>query len=144
MEETTSKNYWIDEGMKEEFTKYEIARILGARALQIAMDAPLLLNISQEELEQIKYDPLKIAEGEFNSGILPITVRRPFPMRREEKIKKIEVKKVEKGKESDDHEVEKKEIIEEKEIKAEGEIMELAKPEDETEEEREGVEGAEE
>lgn len=123
--------------MKEEFTKYEIARILGARALQIAMDAPLLVKLSKEELEQIRYDPLKIAETEFKSDVLPITVKRPFPKRREEKIKKIETKKPEKDIESEDREIEKKEEREEKEIKTEGEIMELAKPEDEAEEETE-------
>ena len=44
------------------FTKYEIARILGARALQIAMDAPLLYKINKQKLEEIRYDPLRIAE----------------------------------------------------------------------------------
>ncbi|MFC1686245.1 DNA-directed RNA polymerase subunit K [Nanoarchaeota archaeon] len=66
---------------KEAFTKYEIARILGARALQLSMNAPMLLAISKEKLEDINFDPLKIAELEFNSGILPITVKRPLPGR---------------------------------------------------------------
>ena len=50
----------------ETFTKYEKARILGARALQIAMNAPLLIKISKEDLEKIKYDAIKIAEIELN------------------------------------------------------------------------------
>ncbi len=70
------------------YTKYEIARILGARALQLSMNAPLLLTISKEQLEEISYDPLKIAEMEFNADILPITVKRPFP-------KKIELQEEE-------------------------------------------------
>ena len=37
-----------------EFTKYEKARILGARALQISMYAPVLLKLSKEELEEIE------------------------------------------------------------------------------------------
>ena len=37
---------------KADFTRYEVARILGARALQIAMDAPLLLKISEEDLDK--------------------------------------------------------------------------------------------
>ena len=74
--------------MKQIFTKYEAARILGARALQISMDAPLLLKLSKEDLEKTKYDPLKIAELEFNSGALPITIKRPFPEKREAKLKK--------------------------------------------------------
>lgn len=117
---------------KEKFTKYEIARILGARALQIAMDAPLLLKITEEKLEEVRYDPLRIAEIEFNAQVLPITVKRPFPkkievgLRREAEIKKAEEEKIEK--------------VEEKDIKESGEIMELTQPEDEVEE----VQGAEE
>jgi len=68
----------------EKFTKYEIARILGARALQIAMNAPLLMDIPKEKLEEMNYDPLKIAEMEFSSNVLPITVKRPLPSREEE------------------------------------------------------------
>lgn len=61
------------------YTKYEAARIIGARALQVSMNAPILMSLKKEELEQLDYDPLKIAELEFKSGILPITVKRPFP-----------------------------------------------------------------
>lgn len=116
--------------MEQEFTKYEVARILGARALQIAMDAPLLVKIEKEDLERIKYDAIRIAEIEFTSGVLPITVKRPMPKKIEGKLRRdaMPVKKV-------DQDVEKKEKHEEKEIREEGEIMELAKPEDETEEE---------
>ncbi len=126
---------------KEEFTRYEITRILGARALQIAMDAPILLKISDEELEKMGYDPLKIAELEFKSGILPITVKRPLPEKTKEALKKISVVKKEEGKkkeeeiEKEDKELEKLEEKEEEEIEKEGEIMELATPEDEKEEE---------
>lgn len=65
------------------YTKYEMARILGARALQISMNAPLLLNISKEKLEEIDFNPLKIAEMEFGADILPITVKRPLPQKAE-------------------------------------------------------------
>ena len=58
----------------QDFTKYERARILGARALQIAMNAPLLIKINKEDLEKIKFDSLKIAEIELNEGILPISI----------------------------------------------------------------------
>lgn len=127
----------------ESFTKYEVARILGARALQIAMDAPLLVKIEKEELEQIRYDPLRIAELEFSSNVLPITVKRPLPRKIEEKLKREPVKK-EVKEEKVDKEVEKREKYEEKEIKAEGEIMELAQPEDEVEEQEEAEETIEE
>ena len=50
-----------------DLTKYEKARILGARALQISMNAPLLIKIEAEDLEKINYDALKIAEVELTS-----------------------------------------------------------------------------
>ena len=65
----------------EKFTKYETARILGARALQLSMNAPTLLAIPKEKLEELNYDPLKVAELEFYAGILPITVKRPLPQK---------------------------------------------------------------
>ena len=69
-----------------EFSKYERARILGARALQIAMNAPLLIKIEKQDLEKIHYDALKIAEIELNSNILPISIKKPFPQRRKKEI----------------------------------------------------------
>ncbi len=54
-----------------EFTKFEKTRIIGARALQIAMGAPLLVKREKEE-----YNPVKIAIKEFEKNTLPITVRR--------------------------------------------------------------------
>lgn len=122
---------------KEKFSRYEISRILGARALQIAMNAPLLIKISTEELEKIHYDPLKIAEIEFGSGILPISVNRPLPTKKEEKLKRIKDK-------ISDKKVEEGEGTNEGEIEKEGEIMELATPDDEVEEEEEESTGGEE
>jgi len=112
----------------KQFTKYETARILGARALQIAMNAPLLIKISDEDLEKIKFDALKIAEVELNSNILPISVRKPFPMKKQEKLKRVKEPKM------SDKEIEEKESQEEEEIAKEGEIMALANPDDEVEE----------
>ena len=122
---------------KQEFTKYEVARILGARALQISMDAPLLLKLEKADLENMRYDPLKIAETEFNEGVLPITVRRPLPIKKDVKLKR----EIEEKKEGEEQDEAKKEKVEEKEIKEEGEIMEIAQPDDEIEvEERSGEE----
>ena len=116
------------------FSKYELARVLGARALQIAMDAPLLTEISVEKLEEVNYDPMEIAKIELEANALPISVKRPLPKRRNVKIKKTK------------EEVEKeKELADDEESEDEGEIMELATPEDEViEEEAEGREGNEE
>lgn len=65
------------------YTKYEKARMLGSRALQISMGAPFLLKLSKEELEKIGYNPVEIAKMEFEKGVLPITVRRPYPGKKE-------------------------------------------------------------
>ena len=124
--------------MKEkDFSKYEKARILGARALQIAMNAPLLIKISQEDLEKINFDALKIAEVELNSNILPISIKRPFPAKKEEALKRVKEKKV------SDEQKEDLEAKEVEEIAKEGEIMELANPEDEEVEDVSGDDGEE-
>ena len=57
------------------YTKYEKARIIGARALQVAMGAPLLIKTKE-------INPIKIAEEEFEKDVLPITVRRKNPKKR--------------------------------------------------------------
>ena len=60
-----------------DYTKYEKARMIGSRALQLAMGAPFLLKLEKKELEGLKYNPIEIALREFEEGVLPITVRRP-------------------------------------------------------------------
>lgn len=119
------------------FTKYEEARILGARALQLAMNAPLLVKISEEDLEKINYDALKIAEIELRTGVLPISIKKPFPEKKEGALKRAASPKV-----SDNKKV-KLEEKEEEELEHEGEIMELANPEDEESSDDAGDEGGE-
>lgn len=63
------------------YTKYEKARIIGARALQISMGAPVLIKLDKELLDKINYDPVAIAEIEYAKDILPITIKRPLPER---------------------------------------------------------------
>jgi len=63
----------------EKHTKYEMARILGARSLQISMGAPFLIKLNKKDLEEIKYNPIEIAKKEFAEGVIPITVKRPYP-----------------------------------------------------------------
>jgi DNA-directed RNA polymerase subunit K/omega len=55
-------------------TKFEKARIIGARALQISMGAPSLIKISEDTM-----DPMLIALKELEEGVIPITVKRPMP-----------------------------------------------------------------
>jgi len=54
-------------------TKYERARVLGTRALQISMNAPVMVDIKDET------DPLKIAQLELRAGKIPIIIRRYMP-----------------------------------------------------------------
>jgi len=122
--------------LEKKFTKYEIARILGARALQIAMDAPLLIKIEKEELERIRYDPIKIAEIELRNDALPITIRRPLPAKAEKEL----VADVEDN--PADEKIDKIEARDEEEIKQGAEIMELASPDDEPTEESDSEEEA--
>jgi len=112
----------------EKFTKYEKARILGARALQIAMNAPLLLKIESEDLEKINYDALKIAEIELNSDVLPISINAPMPKKKDGELKRIKTPRITEAEKM------KTEADLEKEIAEEGEIMGLVQPNDEVEE----------
>ncbi|MBC8500304.1 MAG: DNA-directed RNA polymerase subunit K [Nanoarchaeota archaeon] len=68
--------------VEEEYTKYEMARMIGSRALQIAMGAPFLVKVKPKKLEELKYNPVEIAKLEFNEGVLPITVKRILPYER--------------------------------------------------------------
>ena len=54
-------------------TKYERARVLGTRALQIAMCAPIMVEVEGET------DPLQIAMKELKQGKIPIIIRRYLP-----------------------------------------------------------------
>lgn len=67
------------ETKQEEYTKYERARLLGSRALQISMGAPFLIKLSEKNLEELHYNPLTIARLEFEKGVIPMTIRRPLP-----------------------------------------------------------------
>ena len=56
-------------------TKYERARILGTRALQISMNAPVMVNLNGMT------DPLRIAEKELEQKKIPLIIRRYLPDR---------------------------------------------------------------
>jgi len=58
------------------YTKYERARLIGARALQISQGAPLLIAFSQEDFVAMKFNPIEIAKREFEAGILPLDIKR--------------------------------------------------------------------
>lgn len=54
-------------------TKYERARVLGTRALQISLNAPVLVDIEGET------DPLQIAMKELSQRKIPLVIRRYLP-----------------------------------------------------------------
>lgn len=64
----------------ESYTKFEKARMIGSRALQISMGAPFLLKLADKDLEKIGYNPIEIAKLEFEEKVIPITVKRPLPL----------------------------------------------------------------
>jgi DNA-directed RNA polymerases I, II, and III subunit RPABC2 len=55
-------------------TRFERARIAGARALQLSLGAPVLI-----ELAPKVSDPIDIAMSELKQGVLPMTIRRTLP-----------------------------------------------------------------
>ncbi len=55
----------------EQYTRFERARILGPRALQVSLGAPILIDVPGSLV-----DPVEIAEREYAAGRIPITVRR--------------------------------------------------------------------
>ena len=65
---------------KIKYSRYEKARMIGSRALQIAMGAPFLVKLSDEDLHKIRFNTIEIAKMEFDAGVMPITVRRPLPL----------------------------------------------------------------
>ena len=59
-----------------EYTRFEKARIVGARALQVSMGAPILIDVPDSLM-----NPVDIALLEFGAGVIPITVRRALAYR---------------------------------------------------------------
>lgn len=55
---------------EEKLSKFELARVIGARALQISMGAPILIKNFKT------FDVVEIAKQEFEKNVLPITIKR--------------------------------------------------------------------
>lgn len=56
----------------DKFTRFEVARLIGARSLQISLGAPVLIKTD-------KTSPIDIAKEEFKGNIIPITIKRTLP-----------------------------------------------------------------
>lgn len=59
---------------RNRLTRFEVARIIGARALQISLGAPVLVKVKEE-----KFDSIAIAEEEFKAYRIPMTIKRTLP-----------------------------------------------------------------
>jgi len=61
-------------------TRFEITRLISARALQLSLGAPGMIKASKEA------SMIDIAREEFDKKVIPISVLREFPDGRIEKI----------------------------------------------------------
>ncbi len=52
------------------YERFERARVIGARALQIKMGAPVLVDVKDD------VSALEVAKREFEQDVIPITVKR--------------------------------------------------------------------
>ena len=57
---------------RDRLTRFEVARLVGARALQISLGAPVLVETKET-------NSITIAKQEFKNKIIPITVKRTLP-----------------------------------------------------------------
>ncbi|MBR9681844.1 MAG: DNA-directed RNA polymerase subunit K [Candidatus Altiarchaeota archaeon] len=64
-------------------TRFELARILGARALQIAMGAPLLVKVPRTINKE---DSFEVAKYELSKKAVPLSVVRFYPNGKQEVI----------------------------------------------------------
>lgn len=62
---------------EKKYTRFERSRIIGARALQISMGAPVLNN----EMNNLDIDPLIIAMDEYEKKIIPITTKKDLKIK---------------------------------------------------------------
>ena len=68
---TNFRGYLLREVKRLKYTRFERARIIGARALQISVGAPILVDVPEETI-----DPIDIAIKEFEKSVIPMTVKR--------------------------------------------------------------------
>jgi len=66
----SAKQLNIADNKPAQYTRYERARIVGARALQISMGAPVLM----KDIKTV--EPIEVALAELERGLIPITVKK--------------------------------------------------------------------
>jgi DNA-directed RNA polymerase subunit K len=57
---------------EDKLSRFEVARLVGARSLQIALGAPILIKTD-------KGDSTEVAKEEFRNKLIPITIKRKLP-----------------------------------------------------------------
>lgn len=57
---------------KDKFTRFEVARLIGARTLQISLGAPVLVKTD-------KNIHIEVAKEEFRQKMIPMTIKRKMP-----------------------------------------------------------------
>lgn len=65
---------------KSRLTRFELARVIGARSLQVSLGAPVLVNVEHEQ------DPIAIARMEFDAGAVPMIILRVLPDHTTERV----------------------------------------------------------
>ncbi len=55
-------------------TRYERARVVGARALQVSQGAPVLIDVDADD-----FRPIEVAKMELKSRVLPVGMQRRIP-----------------------------------------------------------------
>ncbi len=73
---------YVTGGLMVRFTRFEVTRVLSARALQLSLGAPPLVKRTSE------LDMLEVAEKEMAQKVLPLSILRKYP---NGKLKRIEL-----------------------------------------------------
>lgn len=72
-EQESSENFQVTIGPPQ-ITRFEKARIIGARSLQLALGAPPFIKVTTS-----MHNPIDIAISELDQKVLPINIRRTLP-----------------------------------------------------------------
>ena len=67
---STPGNYFRFSGFMATLSKFELARIIGARALQLSYGAPPLIEVAPDQTS------VDVAKKELDTGVIPLVVLR--------------------------------------------------------------------
>ena len=73
----------------QKYTKFEKARIVGARATQIESGAPAILKFKKKELEDMEFRPIEIAKQELEKDLELIKKKISDNQSKKQELKKI-------------------------------------------------------